>query len=275
MNVFDLHCDTPYMHMSGLAPAVSEETVRPFLEYTACTALWVDDRAAEPAALYQRFLAASALVPFRHILTLEGFCFAEGPAAVDRIAADGIRAVTLTWNYNNRLAGGCLDDGALTDLGKAVIQRMNALGLLLDLSHINEKSFFPALEASERPFVSHGNLKAVHDCPRNLSDAQAAALAARGGVIGICLYPAFLGDGNVFARVYENIVRAEEMGLKAALGSDFDGADMDPALDTPVKLLDLRDFLTKKGFTDTMLEHFFYKNAAGLFAGLYKTGGVV
>lgn len=274
MNVFDLHCDTPYQYFLGKTPAVSPQTISDFSDYTACTALWVDDRAENPARLYRQLLAAAAAVPFRRVLTLEGFCFAESADAVDRIAADGIHAVTLTWNYNNRLAGGCLDDGGLTALGKRVIDRMNRLGLLLDLAHSNEKSFFSALAAAERPFVSHGNLKAVYDCPRNLSAAQAAALAARGGVIGICLYPAFLG-GDVFERVYENIVRAEEMGLKAALGSDFDGADMAPDLQTPAQLPALRDFLTKKGFTTAMLEHFFYKNAAALFPGLYKTDGVV
>lgn len=274
MNVFDLHCDTPYMHMAGYSPAVTKETVRPFAKFTACTALWVDDREKEPEALYRRLLAAAAAVPFHHILTLEGFCFAKGPESVDRVAADGIRAITLTWNYNNPLAGGCLEDGDLTALGRAVIDRMNARGLLLDLAHSNEKSFFSALERAERPFVSHGNLKAVHDCPRNLSDAQAAALAARGGVIGICLYPAFLGgsEAEVFERVYANIICAEELGLKAALGSDFDGADMAPALDSPAKLPALQDYLTKKGFTNTMLEHFFYKNAAALFTGALQNG---
>lgn len=274
MRVFDLHCDTPYQYLTGGIPTVEPKSIACFTEYAACTALWVDDRAPNPADVYKKLYAASAAAPFQHVLTLEGFCFAESADSVDEIAADGVRAAALTWNYDNPLAGGCLESGGLTELGKTVICRMNRHGMLLDLAHINENSFYPALDTAERAYISHGNLKAVHDCPRNITDAQAAALAKRGGVIGICLYPAFLG-GDVFARVYENIVRAEEMGLKAALGSDFDGADMDPVLDTPAKLLDLRDFLTKKGFTNTMLEHFFYKNAATLFAGVYKSGAVL
>ncbi len=275
MRVFDLHCDTPYQYLSGNKPAVSKETTQSFLGYTACTALWVDDRARSPQKLYRRLLAASKSVPFPKVLTLEGFCFADGAHSVDAIADDGIRAATLTWNYNNRLAGGCLGDGVLTALGKMVISRMNERGILLDLSHINERSFYPALSLAKQAFISHGNLKTVQDHPRNITNEQAKALGNRGGVIGICLYPAFLGD-NLFESVYENIVRAEELGLKAALGSDFDGADMSPLLDTPAKLYVLRDFLTKKGFTNTMLEHFFYKNAASMFSGsLQKPQGVI
>lgn len=275
MRVFDLHCDTPYQYISGNIPAVREETTQSFSGYTACTALWVDDHSPRPENLYRRLLAASKSVPFPNILTLEGFCFADGAHSVDAIAGDGIRAATLTWNYNNRLAGGCLEDGVLTALGKTVINRMNEREILLDLSHINERSFYPALSLAKQAFVSHGNLKAVYDHPRNITNQQAKELGNRGGVIGICLYPAFLG-GDVYESVYENIVRAEELGLKTALGSDFDGADMSPLLDTPEKLYALRDFLTKKGFTNTMLEHFFYKNAASMFSGsLQKPQGVI
>lgn len=274
MRVFDLHCDTPYAEVAEITPVVSSESISVFSEYTACTAIWIDDRTADPAAQYERLLAAANNLPFKHELTLEGFAFAESAEAVDKIAMDGVRAATLTWNYSNRLAGGCLDDGELTPLGKSVIARMNQYGMGLDLSHIGAQSFFPALDAAAHPYISHGNLKAVWDCPRNITIEQAAALADRDGIIGICPYPAFLGD-NIFENIYENIVRAEEIGLRAALGSDFDGADMDAVLDTPAKLLDLQDFLTKKGFTNTMLEHFFYKNAADFFAGLYKSGRVV
>ena len=274
MRVFDLHCDTPYKYLLGETPIVNGDSIKSFSSYKACTALWIDDRDPKPFVLYKRLLSAAKKVQFDHLLTLEGFCFANGPDTVDLLKKDGICAATLTWNYNNRLAGGCLDDGILTALGKSIIRRMNECGIMLDLSHINERSFFPALEQAEKVYISHGNLKSICNHPRNITNEQAKALAGRGGIIGICLYPDFLG-ADVFEKVYENIVTAEDLGLKTALGSDFDGAIMHPKLNSPEKLYDLRDFLAKKGFSNYMLEDFFYKNAESLFIGLYKSVTVI
>lgn len=264
MKVFDLHCDTPYVNLQGESAVVNKSETDCFKEYVACTAIWIGERAENPLHLYKQMLLESNKLEFKHILTLEGFCFAEDESSVDMLADDGIRAATLTHNYSNRLAGGTLEDGGITDLGKRVIKRMNERKIMLDLSHINEQSFFPALEQAENVFLSHGNLKSIYEHPRNITNEQAKALARRGGVIGICLYPEFLG-ADVFEKLYENIVTAEELGLKAALGSDFDGAEMDPQLNSPSKLYDLRDFLARKGFSNAMLENFFYKNAESLF----------
>lgn len=264
MRIFDLHCDTAYKLLKGYTAAVNADTVGGFDECTVCSALWIDDRESESKKLYKELLSASKKLDFDHILTVEGFSFAESTETVKMISADGVRSVGLTWNYNNKLAGGCLDDGNFTHFGKKIVNALNDADILTDLAHINEKSFFPVLDAAARPYISHGNLKKICEHPRNISDGEAFALAKRGGVLGICLYPAFLG-GDVFERVYENIVTAEEMGLKAALGSDFDGADMDDRLKTPALLPDLYDFLVRKGFSNEMLDNFFYKNAYGLF----------
>ena len=141
MKIFDLHCDTPYVNLQGEPAVVNKTETDRFEEYVACTAIWIGERAKNPLHLYKQMLVEANKLDFKHILTLEGFCFADSPDTVDLLKKDGICAATLTWNYNNRLAGGCLDDGVLTSLGKMVIRRMNDYGIMLDLSHINEKSF--------------------------------------------------------------------------------------------------------------------------------------
>lgn len=264
MKIFDLHCDTPYMNLNGEPAVVNKTETEQFKEYIACTAIWIGERAKNPLRLYKQMLAEANKLDFKHILTLEGFCFAEDEGSVDMLADDGIRAATLTHNYSNCLAGGCLEDGGLTDLGKRIIKRMNERKVMLDLSHINEKSFFSALDEAEKVYISHSNLKSICEHPRNISDEQARALAKRSGIIGICIYPEFLGD-NIFESLYRNIVSCEELGLKAALGSDFDGASLSDLLDVPSKIYNLSDYLAAKGFSKIMLENFFYKNASDFF----------
>ncbi len=111
----------------------------------------------------------------------------------------GVRVLTLVWN--NHLswirscqsgAGAEIPEG-LSDFGRSVVHAMNGLGMLVDLSHAGERSFFDALDASSRPVIaSHSGCQALHAHPRNLSDEQLRALAANGGVVGIVFCVPFL-----------------------------------------------------------------------------------
>lgn len=108
----------------------------------------------------------------------------------------GIRSIQLTWNSRNLLGDGCAETeagGRLTRLGKAVVKTMNRLGMVIDLSHASEATFYSALDTSEAPIiVSHANARAVCSHLRNLTDDQIRALAQHGGVIGACLFPRFI-----------------------------------------------------------------------------------
>jgi membrane dipeptidase len=109
----------------------------------------------------------------------------------------GIRMIALTYNEGNAYASGCTEpsDGGLTSLGIQAVQEMNRIGVIVDLSHVGERSSLEAIEVSEDPVVfSHSNPAALQANPRNLSDSQMRACAAKGGVIGLAVFSAFVGE---------------------------------------------------------------------------------
>jgi membrane dipeptidase len=109
----------------------------------------------------------------------------------------GIRIVQLTYNERNLVGDGCAErtDAGLSDFGVALVREMNRLRLLIDLSHVGERTSLEAIEASAAPVVAtHSNARAVCDHPRNLSDRVLKALAARGGMVGINAFPGFVGS---------------------------------------------------------------------------------
>lgn len=275
MNYFDLHCDTPYecyfknqdFFENNLA--VSGEKGAVFENWKQVFAVWIRDDQAEPYKLYNAILK-----DFKEKLkskpdNLTPYFSVEGGAVIeddtDRLyilKEDGICALTLTWNGENRIAGGSKSDKGLTDFGKRVIRDLNSLNMLCDLSHLNEKSFYSAIELADYPIATHSNCREVCNCPRNLSDNQLKLIAEKGGIVGLCFYPEFLG-GDVLEKLYRNIYHMLELGMEnnIAIGSDFDGADMSGSLCDISKIPFLYDKLLKKGINKPILDKIFYKNA--------------
>jgi membrane dipeptidase len=109
----------------------------------------------------------------------------------------GVRVIGLTYNNRNVVGAGCLepDDGRLTRLGIEFVREMNRLGILVDLTHVGNRTSLDAAAASSQPVVfSHSNARAVRDNPRNLTDEQIRACARTGGVVGIATFADFVGD---------------------------------------------------------------------------------
>jgi len=107
----------------------------------------------------------------------------------------GVRVIQLTYNEKNLVGDGCteLTDCGLSQFGKDMIQRMNALGMVVDLSHVGHKTSMEAMEVSKAPVIfSHSNADSVCPSKRNLKDEQIKALAENRGVIGINAFPAFV-----------------------------------------------------------------------------------
>ena len=128
---------------------------------------------------------------------------------LDSLYRLGVRYMTLTWNNANDWAGSSTDPdrhGGLTPLGRRVVRRMNELGMLVDVSHVSDQTFWDVIATSTRPVIaSHSSCRALAHHPRNLSDDQLRAIAKQGGVVGINFYPVFLDEH--FRHEYEELRR--------------------------------------------------------------------
>ena len=150
---------------------------------------------------------------------------------LQHFAQRGVVYVTLCHNGDNDIcdsAKGCNTHGGLSRFGEQVVREMNRLGMMIDMSHAAEKSFYDVLEISSAPIVcSHSSSRALCDHPRNLTDDQMRALASKGGVAQTTVYHGFLRkDGE--ATILDAIAHLEHaikvMGIDhVGLGTDFDG----------------------------------------------------
>ena len=150
---------------------------------------------------------------------------------VQHFAQRGVVYITLCHNGDNDIcdsAKGCNTHNGVSQFGERVIEQMNNYGIMVDLSHAAEKSFYDALDISRTPIVcSHSNCRALCDHPRNLTDDQLRALAQRGGLCHITLYGGFLrasGEATVMDALDHLEHAIELMGVDhVGLGTDFDG----------------------------------------------------
>ena len=173
-------------------------------------------------------------------------------------AERGIVYITLCHNGDNDIcdsAKGNQTHNGISAFGKEVVREMNRLGIMVDLSHASEKSFYDALEISKLPIVcSHSSCRALCDHPRNLTDEQMHALAKKGGVMQITLYHGFLrSDGE--ATIEDAITHLEHaievMGIDhVGLGTDFDGDGGIRGLADSSELLNFTRRLMARGYAD-------------------------
>ena len=183
---------------------------------------------------------------------------------LDLLYGQGVRFVTLTWNGQNELGYGahCDPSLGLTEFGKRAVRRMHELGIVPDVSHLNPAGFNDAAEIEGVFVASHSNCAAVHPHCRNLSDTQIRTVIAHNGLIGLNLYPEFLGSGDTAEALARHLRHVISLGGEghAALGSDFDGCAM--------RISGLRDLpalavrLQPLGIAPARLEKFFWLNGA-------------
>jgi membrane dipeptidase len=196
-------------------------------------------------------------LPVRRVTSVDDFREGEIAAIVhfegaEAIAPDlsnletwymrGLRSIGIVWSRPNAFAegvpfhfpGGPDTGPGLTDAGRALVRACNELGILLDLSHLNERGFWDVAALSDAPLVAtHSNAHAICASTRNLTDRQLDAIGASGGVVGVNFAVSFLReDGRIRAEEtgIDAIIRhvdylVDRMGIDhVALGSDFDGA---------------------------------------------------
>lgn len=300
MDYFDLHCDTLYeLYKNGqeLADnqlAVSLRQAGGFRRWTQVFAIWIpDDTGGVPPYELFRNIYRNGMREFEKnsrtmmlcrsgrdlsravrcgkaaaLLSVEGGSVLEGNLRyLDLLYQSGVIMLTLTWNGRNQIASGCEADGGLTPFGRQVIERLNALGMITDLSHLNDQSFYEALELADHVAASHSNSRAVCPHRRNLTDEQFLKIRDKGGLTGLCLYPVFLGGTDPREAAYAHLSHFLDLGGEAALavGSDFDGAAMAPELDGIFKIPELAEYLLMKGLSDRLVGKIFYQNAFDFF----------
>ena len=280
MKYFDLHADVAYrclkenLAFDDVALNVTAQKAAAFDEWHQCFPVFINDGTDKPFEYYKKAVAflknefktkAQNLTP---ILTVEGGLLVED--ALNRIEImhnDGIRATTLTYNAANQIAGGAFSDGDFNVVGKDVIKELNRYGIMLDLAHINKKSYYPALELADRPLITHTCFEYVNKHCRNVDDDQIKALVDKKGIFGLCYYPLFLGEGDTLENIYKSVYHILELGFEdyLSMGSDFDGCDLDERLSDISQVPSLYEYLNSRNINKEILDKIFFYNAYNFF----------
>lgn len=259
--VFDGHCDiftgVLQRHLKG-ERQVMERIFLPQLEAGGyeggCFVLWADppydkDQAARFAQLKQviseematcqgavivhnsaEIEAAKAAGKFYILLGAEGLAaIGDDLAQLDALYDFGVRHAMLTWNEANQLATGARGDAGrgLTALGRQAVQRMEEKHMIVDVSHLNERSFWDVMNVVHTPILaSHSNARALVDVPRNLTDEQLKAIADTGGVVGLNSFNEFVhhdpAKQNTDSFLQHAVYIADKIGVEhLAFGFDF------------------------------------------------------
>lgn len=182
----------------------------------------------------------------------------------------GVRYVTLTHNGDNEICDSAAEGkrwGGLSPFGREFVAEMNRIGMLVDIAHCSDKTFYDCIEVSSAPIVStHSCCRALCSHRRNLTDDQLRALAAKGGVCQINFYPVFLSDDYNeeldlnrpgVKDVVDHIDHAVKVaGIEAVgIGSDFDGIDEAPlGLDDISRIGLVFDEMARRGYSEDEIE---------------------
>lgn len=251
-----------------------------------------------PVLCYQDIIENEKSKKISSLLTLEeGSVVDNDLKNLEMYYQKGVRMITLTWNYANGIgypntkakddlstkACKCLIENneqslyqnkGLTPFGILYIQKMEQLGMIIDVSHLSDAGFYDVIKYTNKPFVaSHSNARSVCNVGRNLSDQMILALAKRRGVMGINFYGNFLQEGieeNMSSRVEDMIKHIKYIKNLAGidvigLGSDFDGIDSQLELKDASYLPILIDALRQENFKEEEIEKIVYKNVLRVY----------
>ncbi|MFZ7120070.1 MAG: dipeptidase [Eubacteriaceae bacterium] len=204
-------------------------------------------------------------------LTIEEGGFLENKIErIDEFHRLGVRLITLTWNYENCIgfpnsnSYNIMNKG-LKPFGFEVVEKMNKLGIIVDVSHLSDGGFFDVVNHSTKPIVaSHSNARALRNVPRNMSDDMIRLLSLKGGVIGINFCPHFLGNSNIckISDLVKQIKYIKNIGgiECLALGTDFDGIEGELEIENIGEINKLLNRLKEHGLTYDEIEKICYKN---------------
>ena len=191
-----------------------------------------------------------------------GYAIGKDLSLLEHFAKRGIVYMTLCHNGDNDIcdsAKGNAEHGGLSPFGEQVVLEMNRLGIMVDLSHAAESSFYDALEVSKKPIIcSHSSARALCDHPRNLTDEQMKALAQKGGVAQVTMYNGFLrsdGKATILDAVEHlnhmvNIMGIEHVGV----GTDFDGDGGVPGMANASEVINFTRRLLQERYSEEQIQ---------------------
>ena len=202
------------------------------------------------------------------LLSIEGGGAIEGDIRkLHTLHSMGVRAMTLTWNGRNAIADGVFVENpeGLTSFGRDVVREMNALGMIVDVSHISEHGFWDVAEVSAMPFIaSHSNAKAICTFPRNLTDEQIKHIIKANGFIGLNLCSDFLRkNGSTVTDIIRHAEHILSLGGENILGfgADFDGVECLPqGISDVTGMSAVVDEFVRLGYTEELTDRILYKN---------------
>ena len=208
------------------------------------------------------------------VLTMEDGVAVQGDMnKLDYFHSLGVRALSLTWNYENCFGYPNSKDPeimqkGLKDFGKEAVKHMQEIGMLVDVSHLSDGGFYDVYKLSKVPFIAtHSNARALCNHSRNMTDDMILKLHEKGGVMGINICPDFLDDtpGNKdskISRLCDMIEHEKEIaGIEVcAIGTDIDGTHGNFEMKGPCDSNKLFDELIRRGFSTSDIEKIAYKN---------------
>ena len=209
------------------------------------------------------------------LLSIEGGEALEGKVEnLNAFFDAGVRLLTLTWNYANELGDGAQtqQNGGLTPFGVEIVKLMQQKGMIIDISHSDEKTFEDCISICKAPIIaSHSNTRAICEHPRNLYDWQIEAIKATGGVVGVNFYTEFINNSE--KACVSSLVRHIEHVCEVAgpdtvgIGADFDGMNSLPDPINGVEHLYLVfNELGKLNYTDETIKKIAGENFTRVFS---------
>jgi len=211
------------------------------------------------------------------MLSIEGGEAVEADLGILRMLYRlGLRAMTLTWNERNQIADGAGEGrtkGGLTNFGVELVKEMNNLGMVVDVSHINDAGFFDVIETTTKPIIaSHSNCRALCNHRRNMTDEMIKILADNGGVMGMNFSASFVTENKENATL-ERLLDHVDHVVKVAsvehvgIGSDFDGIENTPkGLEDVTRMPYLTEGLVKRGYKEDEIRKILGENFLRVFS---------
>lgn len=197
----------------------------------------------------------------------EGGVIGEDTDKIKILHSLGVRMMTLTWNHKNSLASPAFDcdlqssefssSEGLTKLGFEAVSEMEAQKIIIDVSHLSDRGFYDIAENFRVPFIaSHSNTRKFCDVPRNLTDDMINVIGERGGLVGLNYYADFIGGAGGFDRLAHHAAHIAKIGGVEciALGSDFDGIELNPLIPDCTAVPDFRNNLRSVGFSESEVD---------------------